>query len=218
MAARDTSVLYGLGRGGLWIAVAAAHVTVLYAASHWSVSRPPLAEPTPVEAILLTEAPAAPETPSLPAPRLATLQPPVIEPPVVQLPAEASNAITMPIAHTPASPPPAPRAASVTPRVIEEVAYIQAPQPRYPPESRRSREEGVVVLRVLIDELGRAAEIEIHRSSGHARLDEAARVAVANALFRPYVENGLARPALVMIPIEFALRRHGARRGSHHAS
>jgi protein TonB len=99
--------------------------------------------------------------------------------------------------------------------VVTDVAYVEAPQPRYPPESRRSGEEGLVVLRVLINELGRAARIDIERSSGHQRLDEAARAAVQRALFRPYVENGVARMALATIPIEFTWK---SRRADKHSS
>jgi protein TonB len=72
------------------------------------------------------------------------------------------------------------------------------------------REQGLVVLRVVIDERGEASSIEIETSSGHARLDDAARDAVLRAAFRPYVEDGEPRRALVLIPIEFALNRGSA--------
>jgi protein TonB len=66
------------------------------------------------------------------------------------------------------------------------------------------------MLRVLIDERGNACSIEIESSSGHARLDHAAREAVSRAAFRPYVEDGSPRRALVLIPIEFSLNRSSA--------
>ncbi len=62
-----------------------------------------------------------------------------------------------------------------------------------------------MLLQVLIDTLGHAKEVQIHQSSGHEELDAAAREAVLAAAFRPYVENGVARNALVIVPIEFAL-------------
>jgi TonB family protein len=46
----------------------------------------------------------------------------------------------------------------------------------------------------------------VFRSSGHPRLDQAAKEAVALALFKPYVSGGIARAAIAMIPIEFSLR------------
>ncbi len=58
----------------------------------------------------------------------------------------------------------------------------------------------------MVDVLGRPAQIQIERSSGFARLDDAARVAVEKALFHPHVVNGIAQPAQVLIPIEFARR------------
>jgi periplasmic protein TonB len=91
------------------------------------------------------------------------------------------------------------------PRLISSVEYIREPVPRYPPQSRRLKEQGLVVLRVLIDEQGQACDIEIESSSGHVRLDHAAKAAVAQAMFRPYVEDGAPRRALVLIPIEFSL-------------
>lgn len=64
-----------------------------------------------------------------------------------------------------------------------------------------------MVLRVLIDESGHVKDIEVFRSSGHTRLDEEARNAVARALFRPYSANGVAQAAIAMVPIEFSLHR-----------
>jgi periplasmic protein TonB len=141
---------------------------------------------------------------SVVTPAVATQVPqmPLIDIPVAQAPAE--RAITIPVQ------PPAPASATAersTPRLVSAVEYVRQPIPRYPPQSRRLREQGVVVLRVEIDEQGTACSIEIETSSGHARLDEAAREAVARAAFRPYMEGGTPRRALVLIPIEFSLNR-----------
>lgn len=110
----------------------------------------------------------------------------------------------------PLSPPPSPAstpssAGDGVPQ-LSNVAYLIQPAPRYPPESRRSREQGLVVLRVLIDEAGHAKTIEIFHSSGHPRLDEAARAAVIRAVFKPFMEGGVARIAAAIVPIEFSLR------------
>lgn len=93
------------------------------------------------------------------------------------------------------------------PKLVSVVEYLREPAPRYPVQSRRLREQGVVVLRVIIDERGHACDIEIESSSGYARLDRAAQEAVASAAFRPYVEDGAPRRAQVLIPIEFSLNR-----------
>jgi protein TonB len=89
---------------------------------------------------------------------------------------------------------------------MSEVAYLVQPEPHYPPESRRIHEHGLVVLRVIIDESGHAKEVEIYRSSGHPRLDEAARSAVARAVFKPYMDGGVGRASAAIVPIEFSLR------------
>jgi protein TonB len=94
----------------------------------------------------------------------------------------------------------------VVPPVVETVEYVRAPSPVYPHESSRKRERGTVVLRVLVDVTGRPAQIQVERSSGFARLDDAARDAVQKALFRPHEVDGHAQPAQVLIPIEFTRR------------
>lgn len=139
----------------------------------------------------------------IPTPLIRTPVLPLIEIPVAA--AATDRAITVAVLASPVT-----RQDAGAPRLISAVEYVRQPSPRYPPQSRRLREQGLVVLRVLIDEQGTARTIEIESSSGHARLDDAARDAVARAVFRPYVEDGAPRRALVLIPIEFALNRSAA--------
>jgi protein TonB len=68
-------------------------------------------------------------------------------------------------------------------------------------------------LRVLINEIGGVARVDVERSSGHTRLDDAACQAVKRARFRPYVENGVPRMALATIPIEFSWKSRRADKG-----
>lgn len=149
----------------------------------------------------------------LPQVSVVTPQPMVQVPdlPLIEIPTDAppaSRAITVPVRAVP--PPSTPAEDRSTPKMVSTVEYVREPSPRYPPQSRRLREQGLVVLRVVIDERGEASSIEIETSSGHARLDDAARDAVLRAAFRPYVEDGEPRRALVLIPIEFALNRGSA--------
>jgi protein TonB len=92
------------------------------------------------------------------------------------------------------------------PSMVETVEYVRAPAPVFPSESKRKRERGTCVLRVMIDTNGRPTQIQVERSSGFERLDSAAREAVEKALFHPYEVNGIAQPAQVLIPIEFTRR------------
>jgi protein TonB len=66
-------------------------------------------------------------------------------------------------------------------------------------------EEGRVVLRILINEKGQPERVEIEKSSGFSRLDEAARQAALNALFKPHIENGRPIAVYAMVPIGFKL-------------
>jgi TonB family protein len=46
----------------------------------------------------------------------------------------------------------------------------------------------------------------VYRSSGHASLDKAATEAMLAALFKPYTRDGVARAAVVIVPMEFSLK------------
>ena len=67
--------------------------------------------------------------------------------------------------------------------------------------------EGAVTLRVLINEKGRAEKVEVQKSSGSLRMDDAARDAVIRALFKPYLEDGKPTPAYAIVPINFTLSK-----------
>lgn len=61
------------------------------------------------------------------------------------------------------------------------------------------------MLRVHIDTAGQPTEVSVTASSGHPRLDDAARRAARSALFRPYFEAGAARAVWVSLAIVFSL-------------
>jgi protein TonB len=65
----------------------------------------------------------------------------------------------------------------------------------------------------MIDTEGRPCDVRVHRSSGFQLLDNAAREAVQHWVFKPHRENGIARNALVTIPIEFSLNMRTAAAG-----
>lgn len=138
--------------------------------------------------------------PLKPADNPTPLPQPVEAPPM----AAAVAPIEPPAAAAPAAPP-AP-AAPAMPKTVSGVEYIQAPQPDYPPISRRMGEEGNVVLRVLVNEKGHPERIDVRQSSGSARLDEAARQAVSRALFKPHLEDGKAVAVYALVPINFSIQ------------
>lgn len=192
--------------------VAAALIVAVHAAGFYALTTvgPHLKRITahvPVTARII-DASVSPE-PKRPLPVIKPMLAPMPEIPFIEIPIStpSATAITIPVRS---APPPAASEDRSAPKLISTVEYLREPSPRYPPQSRRLREQGLVVLKVLIDERGTACEIEIESSSGHARLDDAAREAVERAAFRPYVEDGAPRRALVLIPIEFSLNRTAA--------
>lgn len=137
-------------------------------------------------------------------------QPKIIPPPVLLLPVEPvvidialpdSTAITVAAKPVEASLPTS--TATGTPKTVSSVDYVREPQPKYPSAARALKQRGTVTLRVLVDSSGHAREVNLHRTSGYKLLDEAARKAVLDAQFKPYMENGNALPVYVLVPIEF---------------
>lgn len=86
-----------------------------------------------------------------------------------------------------------------------KAAQLNNPGPDYPYLSRRAREEGVVVLRVLVSTDGRAKTLEIEDSSGHRRLDDAALKTVKQWRFVPASQAGAPLEAWVLVPVTFQL-------------
>lgn len=96
--------------------------------------------------------------------------------------------------------------ASTQPKIIEQVSYVGAPpRPVYPRASQRRKEQGKVVVRVVISPQGTVAQLWVKNSSGHPRLDQAALAAVRQVRFKPYTENGIAQKAMADIPFDFVL-------------
>jgi protein TonB len=160
-------------------------------------------EPTPPQPL-----PAAPKTVAVVRKNIA---PPRPAPVVNNTPSEAAISVPAP---APAPQPPqreepaaaAAPAAPAQPRTIASgVEYIQPPDVKYPALSKRMGEEGKSIIRVLINEKGRAERAEVQKSSGSSRLDDAARQAVMRALFKPYMEDGKPMPVFAIVPINFQL-------------
>lgn len=94
--------------------------------------------------------------------------------------------------------------AAVTPPSFS-AEYLQNPAPDYPAASRADGEQGRVLLRVLVGPLGSAERVEIRKTSGFGRLDDAARVTVRKWKFVPAQQAGRTVSAWVLVPISFSL-------------
>lgn len=165
---------------------------------------PPPSVPTPV----LTAPPAppkpAPESVQSARPLPAEPARPEIARPET-LPAPTPAPVPAPAATeaSRAAPPPPPLPVT-QPRFNAD--YLDNPKPPYPSASRRMGEEGEVRLRVQVDTAGHARQIEVYRSSGFPRLDQAALDTVKQWRFIPARQGDQPIPAWVIVPIQFSLR------------
>lgn len=153
----------------------------------------PAAPPPPVAAAVVAppsevEIPA----PSLPPIAVTQLSAPVTMPTIPLSAADASSPTVMPSA-----------APARTPTVDGGdmgTRMVDARPPKYPIESRRRREQGVVVLAITLGTDGRVSALAVARSSGFARLDDAARNAVRHWRWSPTLRDG--QPVMVRGTVE----------------
>jgi protein TonB len=91
--------------------------------------------------------------------------------------------------------------------VIEttSIAVKRRIDPLYPPSARRQDQEGTVRVRILVDERGRASDVQVTRSSGYDSLDDAAVSAVRRWQFIPATENSRAVSAWTEVSVVFRL-------------
>jgi periplasmic protein TonB len=210
-------------RGWMPFAVVVALHVLLIAAIQSGVAKKVVSVVVPEKMALTYIAPLASETPSvkpLAKTTPATVATPVVPQPVLSTtrPSVVAVAATTPVADVPPAPvqsahsiapsSPAPVvSAPVVPAqpktITTGVEYIQKPQPTYPALAKRAGEQGRVMLRVLVNEKGLPESASVSQSSGFNRLDEAARQAVLQARFKPYLEDGRALPVFVLVPISF---------------
>lgn len=85
------------------------------------------------------------------------------------------------------------------------IAYLNNPSPAYPPLSKRKKEQGTVLLKVLVNQDGNAESISLINSSGFERLDQAALETVRRWRFVPAKKNNVAISGYAIVPIEFSL-------------
>ena len=86
--------------------------------------------------------------------------------------------------------------------------FLKKALPKYPRMARMMGKEGVVVLRVTIDEHGRAVEVEILNKAG-CGFDEEAVQAVRQSVFTPARRDGRPVACKALLPIRFVLRNAG---------
>jgi protein TonB len=131
------------------------------------------------------------------------------EPPKKIITAEAAKPtefVAPPQEEKPVPPPPVEAEATVIPPNFN-AGYLGNPEARYPTISWRLGEQGKVLLRVLVNSKGFPDKVEIDKSSGFARLDNAALQAVEHWKFVPARQGIQAIVATVIVPVSFVIKK-----------
>ena len=184
-----------------------------------------LLSPAPVAAPVAIQSPPTP-TPPKPTPPVPHLKPkvqprPVSKPtPLPEAAAPSQHEISVPqpappAPAAPATPAPAP-AETAAPAIGKPTMALSAPknvahldcsiaQPDYPVLSKRRNETGTAMVKFVVGLTGKIENIELKKSSGFGRLDDAALAAMRGSSCKPYIENGEAIRATYTQPFSFSL-------------
>jgi periplasmic protein TonB len=203
------------------VAIFAAHVGGVWGLLQVQQVRDAVREAAPMFVNLIAP-PAPPASPPPPAPLpMQKKQTSAPAPVIAAAPSPAPAAFVVaakpeePQVPTPPAPvaiveaPPAPPAPAPPPKMIpaSAIQYLVPPEPEYPRLSRRNGESGTVILRAFADEAGLPHQVQVERSSGFVRLDEAAMAAVRKTRFKPYTEYGKPVAGWVRMPFPFELEK-----------
>jgi len=172
------------------------HVVIVYALVNGLARNLVEIAKKPFETQIVKEvkAPPPPEAPPPPPPKLDIPPPPFIPPPEIQIavPVQANTISQVTNKAPPPAPPPVikPVQRVATPASIDRNTCTAGPEPSYPMASRRNQEAGTLVMRIQIDAAGNPAKVEVTRSSGHTRLDDAAKAWAITCKFKPQTIDG----------------------------
>lgn len=126
------------------------------------------------------------------------------------VPAAATPAAATTATATSAAVTPAPQAAKeptrqplIPPR--SDAAHLNNPAPNYPPVSRKTGEQGRVLIDVYILADGSVGQIKLKKSSGYPRLDDAAIDAVRRWRYQPARRGDEAINFWYVQPLNFSL-------------
>ncbi|MDR6502545.1 protein TonB [Burkholderia ambifaria] len=216
------------------VGVLAAHAVMLTAAwLHRNAPPPKSVEVQAITAQLITPAPIAQQVAAESIPQPAPPKPvprvkPKVEPkpvpkaakptpqPVTQSPAPSPTPAPAAADPTPAPAAPAPAAPAAAPGPARETMQVSAQKnvptlqcnfvkPDYPSMSRRRGESGTAYVHFVVGVTGKIESIDLQKSSGYPRLDDAALDAMRSTTCRPYIENGQAIRAARTQPYSFGL-------------
>jgi protein TonB len=199
-------------RAAALLAVTALHGAVL--AALWPGQRAAApAAPREVSVRLLRSAVPAPvvaPTSRAAAPRLHLPSVPLVAPPALAVQAEArpSEPAAPPVPVQPAvaaAPAPAPQHETAPLPALQAARRAACAPAPHPPALRERGVEGIVRLRVWVDELGRAGQVLLAASSGWRLFDDAAMAQARRCPFHPAQRGSEPVGSWVEFPVRFAL-------------
>jgi periplasmic protein TonB len=165
-----------------------------------NLSPPP---PPPAESASEPE----PQKPAVSAPRpLIDITPPQAAPIPVAVDPKPAPPAAEPVKPSVASSAPSSGAPSVIQGGDLGARMVSGKPPRYPVESRRKKEQGTVVLSLILGLNGAVEHITVSRSSGFERLDDAALSAVRRWRWEPVLRGGLPVKVRGVVEIPFVLQ------------
>jgi protein TonB len=145
-----------------------------------------------------------PQPTAKPLPKAAPSEKAVSTPPVSPPPTSVSKARTAAPATMPA---PMPKTPVIQPPSAEALG-LNNKAPIYPQLSRKKKEQGTVLLLILVKADGTVGEIKLQTSSGYSRLDQAAKQAVKHWQFQPAQQDGKNIDFWYELPLKFQLNQH----------
>lgn len=178
---------------------------------------PPALPPEMAVSLLVESVPArsAPQQPAPVTPLVRPLPTPSGVMPRVIATTPLPTVAPAPFSSVPSTPlpltAPAKMAASNPPALPDrepdyQARYLNNPQPVYPAMATRMGWQGKVILSVEVLRDGRAGQVSVQRSSGHAVLDDAALQAVRSWRFVPARRDGQFVDQVFFVPLPFILK------------
>jgi protein TonB len=177
-----------------------------------SVAPPPSQPPPPVQHVQHVQH-VNPKAAPRPAPAPKASPQPL---PEAAAPSPNAVAAAEPAPHAPAAPAAPAATAPAAQAIGRPTMAISAPQdishldcsiakPDYPRSSQRRGESGTAYIRFVVGLTGGIEDIELKKSSGFGRLDDAALAAAHASTCRPYIENGAPMRVPTSVPFVFSL-------------
>lgn len=207
---------------GLVLTVHVAALALTLAHSTEPLPEPETITPPTIVGIMLpppeTKPQPVPESEPQPKPKPQQKPQPTPKPLAAPLPKAPPSDKAVSTPKVQPTPPPVATAKATSAKTAPATPTIQPPSaeaqglnnkaPIYPQLSRKKKEQGTVLLLILVKADGTVGEIKLQTSSGYSRLDQAAKQAVKRWQFQPAQQDGKNIDFWYELPLKFQLKQH----------